>query len=628
MKSFFLITLSCAIFLINSGCSSIRRPEIDVYEQGIEFWKAEKYEMAIKTLTPFITKDSLYVPLYTVLAHSHYELGNYEETSQILEKIRKYDDNELASNFYHSMHARLHKISNQEERVSFGQFLLDVSAQYALDYPLLLAIIRERSEFRILPLPYPPTNDFRKGNGVGLLGLTDKQAELLGLRYVKATDYPIGSEDERLDPAKSIYYTARHISSLLQENMFDPKNSDLISALTQFISGDTTLIDSEYILPEIEGIVSGYQYYRHNQERIDAAIQKFYENNHFPGNPFVSNNISTANGHDNTDLSLYLHQSIGMDHVWKNHFHRAFYYNNIALISELTGDYKITEEYYHKALLILPENEVIVFNYGLFLFERGELEEALRQLNLIKPFSIKRQEANAVKGYIYLLLNEGEKLSELLSDRINLDKEDYYNLSGLYQYKSDNADQAAMSFRKAYEENHNPIYAANYLAVIYANYFKDQSLTKLTPYNKTARKYDTGYIWPVDLRYISSDYGWRPHPFQRSWRERLMNLDFHNGLDIPGQSGLPVRAAASGKVTISEAFVRAGEAVFITHPNGYITTYMHLDERFVETGELVEQGQLIGTLGNTGYSTGPHLHFGMFNSSGKPANPLLYLPVY
>jgi murein DD-endopeptidase MepM/ murein hydrolase activator NlpD len=98
----------------------------------------------------------------------------------------------------------------------------------------------------------------------------------------------------------------------------------------------------------------------------------------------------------------------------------------------------------------------------------------------------------------------------------------------------------------------------------------------------------------------------------------------HNGIDI-GISYGTVAAAASGTVTIADWYGGCGYTVGIDHGNGYSTLYCHLSEVWVGWDQWVNQGDAIGVSGNTGYSTGPHLHFEL-HEWGYPVNPLAYLP--
>jgi murein DD-endopeptidase MepM/ murein hydrolase activator NlpD len=85
----------------------------------------------------------------------------------------------------------------------------------------------------------------------------------------------------------------------------------------------------------------------------------------------------------------------------------------------------------------------------------------------------------------------------------------------------------------------------------------------------------------------------------------------HSGVDFRGAAGTPVLAAAAGRVALAASHFFPGNSVFIDHGGGLISMYFHLDTMTVAEGEEVDRGQVIGTVGSTGRSTGPHLHFGV-----------------
>lgn len=124
-------------------------------------------------------------------------------------------------------------------------------------------------------------------------------------------------------------------------------------------------------------------------------------------------------------------------------------------------------------------------------------------------------------------------------------------------------------------------------------------------------------IWPVNGR-ISSNFGWRTHPIKKT---RL----FHNGLDIAVPSGTPVKAAAGGEVVHSGWMNGFGYTVIVDHGRGVETLYAHNSKVSVSKGSMVNKGQQVALSGNTGLSTGPHLHFGVLQNE-KPLNPKNYLP--
>lgn len=107
-------------------------------------------------------------------------------------------------------------------------------------------------------------------------------------------------------------------------------------------------------------------------------------------------------------------------------------------------------------------------------------------------------------------------------------------------------------------------------------------------------------------------------PFGRRWGK------MHEGIDLAGPTGSPIDAADSGKVSFVGRRSGYGLCVMINHGNGLQTLYGHTSKTFVKTGQSVKKGQRIASVGSTGHSTGPHLHFEV-RKNGVPVNPLLYL---
>jgi len=124
-------------------------------------------------------------------------------------------------------------------------------------------------------------------------------------------------------------------------------------------------------------------------------------------------------------------------------------------------------------------------------------------------------------------------------------------------------------------------------------------------------------IWPVAGR-VTSGFGYR-----RLW---IGGTNFHAGIDIAAPAGTPIRAARSGVVSAAGWMPGGfGIAVFLEHGSGIQTRYAHLSRYLVGVGDRVTQGQVIGHLGNTGLSTGPHLHFEV-RVIGVAQNPMPWLP--
>ncbi len=130
----------------------------------------------------------------------------------------------------------------------------------------------------------------------------------------------------------------------------------------------------------------------------------------------------------------------------------------------------------------------------------------------------------------------------------------------------------------------------------------------------TLRSIPVGY--PVYGR-ITSTLGWRKNPFGRGY-------EFHSGIDIEAPYGSKVVATADGVVELAGYFEDYGKAVVIRHPSGYRTLYGHLSEILVKAGQSVKAGEVIGKVGSTGRSTGPHLHYEV-QYEGSLKNPMEYL---
>ena len=115
-------------------------------------------------------------------------------------------------------------------------------------------------------------------------------------------------------------------------------------------------------------------------------------------------------------------------------------------------------------------------------------------------------------------------------------------------------------------------------------------------------------VWPVPKTYVSSSFSY-----------------FHQGIDIPIAYGTPVGSFSAGKVTFAGWDGGFGKAVVIRHKNGLTSRYAHLSSISVKNGQKVYVGNIVGSVGTTGYTTGSHLHFEVHKATGA-VNPLNILP--
>lgn len=152
---------------------------------------------------------------------------------------------------------------------------------------------------------------------------------------------------------------------------------------------------------------------------------------------------------------------------------------------------------------------------------------------------------------------------------------------------------------------------------------KNETLTELQKENKiinkfqeklTTIKYDLPFIMPINDPVITSIFGKtrKYDEINASWR--------HKGIDIGASLGTKIRAANHGRVVAAYAFKAYGNTVIIDHGAGIYSLYLHMNDVYVRTDDKVFKGDIIGTVGNTGISTGPHLHF-QINIFKVPVNP-------
>ncbi|MBD3670524.1 MAG: M23 family metallopeptidase [Gammaproteobacteria bacterium] len=122
---------------------------------------------------------------------------------------------------------------------------------------------------------------------------------------------------------------------------------------------------------------------------------------------------------------------------------------------------------------------------------------------------------------------------------------------------------------------------------------------------------------PIKRGWTSSFYGMRTDPFTGK-------LEHHKGMDFAGREGSDIVAVASGVITWAGKRYGYGNLVEVNHGNGYVTRYGHCREINVKVGDTVQKGQFIASMGSTGRSTGPHVHFEVWRN-GRPVNPERYI---
>ena len=147
-----------------------------------------------------------------------------------------------------------------------------------------------------------------------------------------------------------------------------------------------------------------------------------------------------------------------------------------------------------------------------------------------------------------------------------------------------------------------------------------QELPEQPPADATTEE-APAYIFPLEDAdaAVTDPYGWREHPLFQNGKTY-----FHSGVDLEAAAGSHILAVADGTVVESGYNEAYGYMVILEHAGGVQTFYAHMTDYLVSTGDTVQQGQIIGTVGSTGWSTGPHLHLGVM-IDGESVDPLAAL---
>ena len=218
---------------------------------------------------------------------------------------------------------------------------------------------------------------------------------------------------------------------------------------------------------------------------------------------------------------------------------------------------------------------------------RTEMEESQKELDTKNAeVDVLLQELTIIAGDLENLHNQFEKEEEDFLDQI-ADKEKEYNTQ-LNKEKEESKKASQQASKDA---------------------SKQVSIQASKNQASGGASNPSGVVWmqPTHYTRVSSPFGYRWHPTTGEW-------SMHKGVDLPAAKGTPIYASRSGKVTVATYHATAGNYVTINHGDGYSSTYMHMTHYTVKLGQQVEAGQVIGYVGSTGRSTGPHLHFGIIHN--------------
>ncbi|MCD4828285.1 MAG: peptidoglycan DD-metalloendopeptidase family protein [Candidatus Cloacimonetes bacterium] len=606
------------LLLLLLGCAAVPRDDAEPLRAGLRAYDAGRWDEAETLLAPFATLDTTRAAFVMPLAHMRYIRGEEAEALALMEKLR----HPVAVNVAAALAAELQRSGLEHERLSFLQFVEHVAMRYEMDTGLLLAFMKQESSFRAEAVSW--------AGAVGLMQLMPGTARALGLRVPVENDCkspPLrdAALDERFHPAKNIESAANHLRFLLNHYRLDSKHTDLTRAIAAYLSGTGNVRDSipAYARDYVNKVSANYASYRYNQDNQASAETQFYRLN--PDVGVFTVNAKATRSVPSAELAS---EALRMAAMPAHRQSAAALLCNAALVLEAAADTARIDEFYARADSLAAgarHSDAVRFNHALFALERGHEAQATALLSGLAEPELR------LRAWLLLAEYAMRDARWMLADSLlrqaetaRLDEPEVRSMRALLNVLAGDAEQGRADLHGLWLECEDQAIASYLLAAEWAAFSGDTLV--LAPLHRSSLLGHTRFCWPVSSRPVSSRFGWRPHPSHSNWMARLRELDFHSGIDLPGEIGEEVRAAGNGVVSVSERRGGAGEAIYIQHEDGYCTAYYHLDERFVQAGEQVEAGQVIGRMGNTGHSTGPHLHFGVYDQTMRPRNPLLYLP--
>ena len=269
--------------------------------------------------------------------------------------------------------------------------------------------------------------------------------------------------------------------------------------------------------------------------------------------------------------------------------------NKLKALNELKSDLIIPgqkleiDENYDEYYIVQSGDSLI----SIAIKHNMSLEE-IKSLNNLKGDFIKTGKKLKIKKENIHIVNSGETLTYIAKE---------YNTSVKNLLEINNLKDST-------------IYAGQELKIEKDN---EESTTKKTPAvtGSIAATEDLNFIWPTEWKGTTSNWGYRTDPVTGKQEVK------HEGIDLKASLNTPVYAPEKGIVRIAGWFKGYGKTVVIDHGNGYSTRFGHLNFISLKPGDTIKKGELIGKSGNTGKSTGPHLHYEI-RLNEEPLNPLDY----
>ncbi|MFH2093196.1 MAG: peptidoglycan DD-metalloendopeptidase family protein [Pseudomonadota bacterium] len=303
------------------------------------------------------------------------------------------------------------------------------------------------------------------------------------------------------------------------------------------------------------------------------------------------------------NVKIWFHSGASSD-IKEITFHKAVF-GAIACVLVLVfiGTGYIAYDYYQLKTISFNNtvlNETIIKQNNEIINQRSQIQSFAGEIEVLK-----KQVGN---------LSQFEDKVRLIADiKQTSDSSGLIGIGGIPKDELDPEIPLGQKHNNLIREMHEQVKQTNQAAKKQALDFED--LIKLLE-NKRNLLASTPTIKPVD-GWITSQFGYRTSPFTGQ-------KEFHSGLDIANRSGTKILATANGKVSYAARKMYIGNLIVIDHGYGRVTRFGHLDKILVQEGQEVKRGDVIGLLGNTGRSTGPHVHYEV-KINGTPVDPNKYI---
>ena len=233
--------------------------------------------------------------------------------------------------------------------------------------------------------------------------------------------------------------------------------------------------------------------------------------------------------------------------------------------------------------------------------EKAELEATKAELGALQvELEVKRQEADEV---LIDLHKQGEAFEKLMAEAEARDEALQKEIAAAEKEYNKEYNRLQEEERKRQEEEKKKQEEAN------KNNGNANGGSAVTSNAK--------WLVPCTYVYLSSPFGYRVHPIHGTY-------GFHSGVDLAAPGGTPIKATRAGTVTKATYDSASGYYVTVNHGDGFSSSYLHMTHYIVGVGDKVSQGQVLGYVGSTGWSTGNHLHFSIYYN-GTAQNPAAYM---